>query len=138
MNVESLRKFCLTFPNATENLQWGDALCFKIGGKLFVTLTLDVGSRPRICLKCDPETFAELIEREGIAPAPYVGRYKWVGLDALDTLPNRELQGLIGRSYELVVEKLPKNTIAKKAFAKNAFAEKAKKRKPPSPRKKSQ
>jgi len=120
MNVESLRKFCLTFQNATENLQWGDALCFKIGGKLFVTLALDVDSRPRICLKCDPETFAELIEREGIAPAPYVGRYKWVGLDAMDTLSNRELQNLIGRSYELVVEKLPKKKIAKKAVTKKA------------------
>jgi len=132
MNVESLRKFCLTFPNATENLQWGDDLCFKIGGKLFVTLALDVDSRPRICLKCDPETFAELIEREGIAPAPYVGRYKWVGLDALDTLPNRELQDLIGRSYELVAQKLPKKRIAKRAVA-----EKARKHTSSSPRKKS-
>jgi len=131
MNVESLRKFCLTFPNATENLQWGDALCFKIGGKLFVTLALDVDSRPRICLKCDPEKFAELIEREGIAPAPYVGRYKWVGLDALDTLANRELQELIGRSYELVCEKLPKKV------AKKAMVEKVKTRRPSIPRKKS-
>ncbi len=137
MNVESLRKFCLTFPNATESLQWGDALCFKIGGKLFVTLALDVDSRPRICLKCDPETFAELIEREGIAPAPYVGRYKWVGLDALDTLPNRELQGLIGRSYELVVEKLPKKTIAKRAFTDRPVSEKIRKRTSSSPSKKS-
>ena len=32
---------------------------------------------PRLCLKCAPETFAELIEREDIHAAPYVGRYKW-------------------------------------------------------------
>ena len=114
MNIDALRKFCLSFPDATENLQWGDDLCFKIGGKLFVTLALDVDSRPKICLKCDPETFAELIEREGLAPAPYVGRYHWVGLDALNALPDRELQELIGRSYELVVAKFPKKKAAKK------------------------
>ncbi len=118
MNVETLRKFCLSFPDATESLQWGDALCFKVGGKLFVTVALDADSRPRICLKCDPETFAELVEREGLAPAPYVGRYKWVGVDALDTLPHRELERLIARSYELVISKLPKKRVAKKATIK--------------------
>ena len=108
MNIEALRKFCLTFPDSAENLQWGDALCFKVKGKLFVTVALDVDSRPRICLKCDPEPFAELIEREGLAPAPYVGRYHWVGIYGLDTLSRRELQDLICRSYELVVQKLPR------------------------------
>jgi hypothetical protein len=38
MDVESIRSYCLSFPQATENLQWGDDLCFKIGGKIFVTL----------------------------------------------------------------------------------------------------
>lgn len=108
MDIEALREFCLTFPKATESLQWGDDLCFKVEGKLFVTIALDVDSRPRICLKCDPETFADLIEREGLAPAPYVGRYHWIGADDLDTLQHRELQDLLGRSYELVVQKLPK------------------------------
>jgi hypothetical protein len=26
----------LSFPQATENLQWGDDLCFKIGGGIFL------------------------------------------------------------------------------------------------------
>lgn len=117
MNIEALRKFCLAFPEATEGLQWGDALCFKVRGKLFVTVALDVDSRPRICLKCDPEPFAELIERKGLAPAPYVGRYNWVGIDSLSTLPQRELQELIERSYELVVQKLPKEKNANRVTA---------------------
>ena len=40
MNVESLRKYCLAFPQATENLQWGDDLCFKVGGKIFTVVSL--------------------------------------------------------------------------------------------------
>jgi predicted DNA-binding protein (MmcQ/YjbR family) len=93
------------FPHATEKLQWGDDLCFKIGGKIFVMLGLD---NPRLCLKCTPETFAELIEREDIRPAPYVGRYKWVMLDRIDAVDWKELQELIQRSYEMVAAKASK------------------------------
>jgi predicted DNA-binding protein (MmcQ/YjbR family) len=104
MNVDSIREFCLAFPRATENLQWGDDLCFKIGGKIFAIVSLD---DPRLCFKCTPETFAELIEREDIRPAPYVGRYKWVMLDRLDAVAWDELRELIRQSYELVAAKVP-------------------------------
>jgi predicted DNA-binding protein (MmcQ/YjbR family) len=100
--VESIRDYCLSFPHATENLQWGDDLCFKIAGKIFAIVSLD---NPRMCFKCTPETFAELIEREYIHPAPYVGRYKWVMLDQLDALRWDELKDLIRQSYEMVVVK---------------------------------
>jgi predicted DNA-binding protein (MmcQ/YjbR family) len=105
MHVDTIREFCLAFPRATEKLQWGDDLCFKIGGKIFVMLGLD---NPRLCFKCTPESFAELIEREDIRPAPYVGRYKWVMLDRLDAVDWRELQDLIQNSYEMVAAKAPK------------------------------
>jgi predicted DNA-binding protein (MmcQ/YjbR family) len=105
MNVDSIRAYCLSFPQATENLQWGDDLCFKIGGKIFAIVSLD---SPRLCFKCAPEIFAELIEREDIHPAPYVGRYKWVMLDRLDAVPWNELRELIGQSYEMVAAKAPK------------------------------
>jgi len=114
MDIDSLRKYCLSFPGSSEKLQWGDALCFKVQGKMFTVASLDFDAVPRLCFKCTPETFAELIEREGMAPAPYVGRYSWVGLEKLDTLPVRELKELIATSYELVTAKLPKKTIKKK------------------------
>ena len=104
MNVDAIREFCLAFPQAEENLQWGDELCFKVGGKIFVMLGLD---NPRLCFKCTPETFAELIEREDIRPAPYVGRYKWVMLDRLDALRWDELRELIQASHEMVAAKAP-------------------------------
>jgi hypothetical protein len=66
MNTETIREFCLAFPQATENLQWGDDLCFKIGGKIFAIIGLD---NPRLCFKCTPEIFGELIEREDVRPA---------------------------------------------------------------------
>ena len=104
MNIDALRKFCLSFPQVTENLQWEEDLCFKVGGKIFVSISLG-GVPLKICFKCDPETFAELTEREGIVPAPYVGRYKWALLERLDVVTDPELRDLIGQSYSMVVAK---------------------------------
>jgi predicted DNA-binding protein (MmcQ/YjbR family) len=110
MNVDAIRAFCLSFPQASENLQWGDDLCFKVRGKIFAIVGLD---NPRLCFKCTPDAFAELIEREDIRPAPYVGRYKWVMLDRLDALRGDELEHLIRQSYEMVVAKAPKRRAGK-------------------------
>src|SRR5215470_13135935 len=98
MNIDEIRQYCMAFPDATENLQWGEDLCFKIRKKIFAIVGLD---SLKLCFKCAPETFSELIEREDIHPAPYVGRYKWVMLDRLDAIANKELEDLIRQSYEM-------------------------------------
>ena len=112
MNVDQIRKFCLSFQGATEKLQWDDALCFKVSGKMFAVLGLD---NVRFTFKCAPETFTELIEREDIDPSPYLGRYKWVMLHRLDALPWNELTDLIRASYDMVAAKAPKRMAKKKA-----------------------
>ncbi|HEX8814206.1 MAG TPA: MmcQ/YjbR family DNA-binding protein [Terriglobales bacterium] len=104
MNSEAIRKYCLSFPQAKENLQWGDDLCFKVNKKIFATLSLDSVPQ-RMCFKCTPENFAELCERDDIHPAPYVGRYKWVMMDRLDAVTYAELRDLIRQSYEMVAAK---------------------------------
>jgi predicted DNA-binding protein (MmcQ/YjbR family) len=114
MSVESIRRFCLSFPHATENLQWVDDLCFKVGGKIFALLSLS-SVPPRLMFKCTPERFAELVEQEDIVPAPYVGRYKWVSLERLDVLPWIEMKDLIEQSYEMVAAKA---NLAKKKTSK--------------------
>jgi predicted DNA-binding protein (MmcQ/YjbR family) len=104
MDVESIRNFSLSFPDATESLQWGEDLCFKVRGKIFAVL--DLGSVPqRLSFKCTPEKFDELTEHEGINPAPYLGRYKWAMLERLSALPAPELKDLIRDSYTIVASK---------------------------------
>lgn len=107
MNLEQLQKFCLACPGATEDIKWGADLCFCVGEKMFCVTGADsiVGG---LSVKCTPEKFAELIEREGIDPAAYVGRYKWVRISDLNAVSNGELQDLISTSYQLVRDKLPK------------------------------
>jgi predicted DNA-binding protein (MmcQ/YjbR family) len=114
MDVESIRCFCLSFFDAKENLQWGEDLCFKVRGKIFAVL--DLGFVPqRLSFKCTPEKFAELTEQEGISPAPYVGRYKWVSLERFSVLPAPELKDLIRESYAMVASKTKARTASRGA-----------------------
>ena len=110
MDIESVRKFCLSLPHVTEDVQWESDLLFRIGNKMFAVAALDPSSDHRMSFKCTPETFAELTERDGIVPAPYVARYHWVALERFDVLPKRELKELLKIAYQLILEKLPKKS----------------------------
>jgi len=107
MNVDWLRDLCLSFPGATEQIQWGNDLLFKVGGKMFAATPLEPAP---VCLsfKASPENFAELTERSHIIPAPYLARAQWVALETRDAVPHDELARLLRESYELVAAKLPK------------------------------
>ncbi len=111
MNLEKLRAHCLSHPGVTEQIQWGADLVFKVGGKMFCVACTEPAPNA-MSFKCDDVTFAELIERDGAIPAPYLARAKWVALETFDTLPDRELTPLVTRAYELVRDKLPKKMIA--------------------------
>jgi predicted DNA-binding protein (MmcQ/YjbR family) len=115
MDNESVRTYCLSFPHVTEEILWGADLVFKIGGKMFAVIGLDAGSDHCMSFKATPEKFAELIERNGIMPAPYVAKYHWVALERFNALREKELKSLIQTSYDLVFEKLPKKV--KSGFA---------------------
>jgi predicted DNA-binding protein (MmcQ/YjbR family) len=107
MNVDWLRELCLSFPGVTEQIQWGNDLLFKVGGKMFAAAPLEPAP---VCLsfKASPESFAELTERPHIIPAPYLARAQWVALEFTDAVPRNELAGLLRESYDLVVARLPK------------------------------
>ena len=107
MDIDALRRYCLQFPHTTENVQWGYDLCFKVDGKLFLVTPLEPAP-VKVSFKCTPENFAELCERPGVRPAPYMARANWISLEQLNTLPDGELRELIAESYRLVFERLPK------------------------------
>jgi predicted DNA-binding protein (MmcQ/YjbR family) len=107
MNIDQLRKLCLSFPGTTEQIQWGDDLLFKVGGKMFAVTRLEP-AKVWLSLKANPENFAELTERPGVIPAPYLARAKWISLETPDALPDAEIAELVRESYELVLAKLPR------------------------------
>lgn len=107
MDIETIRRCCLAFPHATENVQWGYDLCFKIDGKLFAVTPLEPAP-VRLSFKASPENFTELCERPGIIPAPYMARAQWVALQQLNAVPDSELRELLRESYRMVFSRLPK------------------------------
>lgn len=116
-SVESIRKLCLSFPHATEQIQWGYDLVFKIGGKMFAITPLEPAP-VFLTIKASDESFAELTERPGILPAPYLARARWVALERADAVSPAELASLLRASYDLVVTKLPAKTRAALSSAK--------------------
>jgi predicted DNA-binding protein (MmcQ/YjbR family) len=110
MNIDWVRRYCMSLPHTTESVQWGNDLVFKIGGKMFAVAVLEP-AKVWLSFKCSPEEFAELVERSGIIPAPYMARSNWVALETEDALSVTETRRLIRKSYDLVLEKLPKKTL---------------------------
>ena len=107
MNLEKVRQHCLSFPGATEQVQWGADLVFKVGGKMFAVAATEPSGHV-LSFKCSDEHFAELLEREGVVPAPYMARAKWVALERFDALGDREIKDRIGDAYSLIFARLTK------------------------------
>jgi predicted DNA-binding protein (MmcQ/YjbR family) len=116
MDAESLREFLLSLPDVCETMQWGDNLVYwvgdkKIGGKMFALCSL-TPDRGVLSFAAGPERFAELVEVEGVFPAPYLARAHWVAVERWNTLAVSELKELLHAARGIVYEKLTKKTKA--------------------------
>ncbi len=105
MDIEMFREYCLSLPGTTEDLKWGDNLCFLVHEKIFVITSLDAGTS---AFKCDKEEFNELVARDGIAQAFHLAKGQWVQIENFDVMPLQELKSRIAASRALVISKLPK------------------------------
>jgi predicted DNA-binding protein (MmcQ/YjbR family) len=115
MDNERIRAFCLSLPHATETVSWGHDLVFwvgdrDIGGKMFAVTDLDGTGPGVLSFHCGAERFHELLEIEGIVPAPYSARAFWVMIERRDVLRQREYEDELRRAHALIYEKLPKRT----------------------------
>ena len=109
MEVEAVRAHCRSFPHTTEHLQWGADLVFKVGGKMYAVMPLEPAP-VWLSFKCTDEDFATLTDREGVIPAPYLARAKWVALEDASSLQPAEVRRLLRQSYDLVLARLPQKT----------------------------
>jgi predicted DNA-binding protein (MmcQ/YjbR family) len=118
MDVERLRAFLLTLPHTVETRQWGNNLVFwvgdkAIGGKMFALINLDDPgprlARTDLSFATDPERFHQLLETEGVIPAPYLARAHWIAIQSLNanTFPRTDLEDLLREANTLTYTKLP-------------------------------
>ena len=115
MDAERLRESLLRLPHVVETMQWGPNLVFwvgdkALGGKMFALLNLDDDQKAVLSFAAGPERYAELLEIEGIFPAPYLARAHWVALKHWGVFRSSELEELLEHGRCLTYDKLPKRT----------------------------
>jgi predicted DNA-binding protein (MmcQ/YjbR family) len=115
MDAERAREYLLRMPHVVETIQWGANLVFwvgdkAIGGKMFAVLNLDEDQKAVLAFAAGPERYAELLETEGVFPAPYLARAYWVSLRNWGVLRTNELEEQLKLAHSLIYGKLPKKT----------------------------
>ncbi|MBL7865061.1 MAG: MmcQ/YjbR family DNA-binding protein [Cyclobacteriaceae bacterium] len=105
MNASALEKLCLGLEGTTTDVKWGNDLCYLVAGKMYCVTGLNAPFTASF--KTTPEEFAQLTERAGIIPAPYVARYHWVLVEKAGALKETEWAHFVKQSHQLVVDGLP-------------------------------
>lgn len=109
MHHEQLRAFCLSLPHVTEDIKWGNDLCFSIGGKMFCVCSLN--NPLTASFKVSAEDFETLTATSDILPAPYLARYKWIFVQNPARFSKKDWEYYLRESYRMIKEKLPKKTL---------------------------
>jgi predicted DNA-binding protein (MmcQ/YjbR family) len=105
MTIEEIQLICEKLPGVTQDIKWENHLCFNVGEKMFLVTAPD-GVPPSASIKVSDEEFENLIFFEGIIPAPYMARHKWVHLDTINRFSKKQWQFYIPQAYYLVASKL--------------------------------
>lgn len=113
MTRQEFNALCEKLPATTNVVQWGDASVWKIGGKIFAICSTwgDSGAQSapeRISFKCSDLSYQILIEQDGVIPAPYLARAKWVQVQKTGALSNEDIETYIRSAHEIIAGKLTK------------------------------
>lgn len=121
MTRDSFDTFCASLPATTHIVQWGNASVWKVGGKIFAICSTwgqaqagktkaQAGEKKgdRFSFKCSDLSYQILIEQDGLVPAPYLARAKWVAMEKANALSDDELKSYITNAHEIIVGKLTK------------------------------
>jgi predicted DNA-binding protein (MmcQ/YjbR family) len=103
MNIESLREYCLSKPDAEETLPFGpDTLVFKVNGKIFLLAGMD--DEPlSFNVKCDPDKAIELREQFAcVLPGYHMNKKHWNTIIVDGSVSSKQIKEWIDDSYALV------------------------------------
>jgi len=108
MNIEELRLYCLSKKAVTEGFPFDEeTLVFKVLDKMF--LLTNITREFRINVKSDPETIIELRERyPSVLPGYHMNKKYWNTVIVDGSISDSLLIEWIDKSYDLVVQKMPK------------------------------
>ncbi|RDZ27969.1 MmcQ/YjbR family DNA-binding protein [Lysobacter silvisoli] len=108
MDTAALKRHCGRYPGAvaTEHGHPANILTYGVGGKTFAYFKTSEPERWRFSIKVTPERFLELTGVPGIKPARWMGRYRWVTIVDVRTVPADYLRELVDWSYRQALAKL--------------------------------
>ncbi|NVK35971.1 MAG: MmcQ/YjbR family DNA-binding protein [Rhodobacteraceae bacterium] len=107
MTREEFNQFCASLPATTHVVQWGNASVWKVGGKIFAICSRwGDGEGDRFNFKCSDLAYQMLIQEDGLVPAPYLARAKWVQMNKPGALNDDELKQYITAAHALISSKL--------------------------------
>ncbi len=117
MDAERIREFLRELPHVAETVQWQGRLVYwvgdkAIGGKMFAIVNLEGEGGRVISYAAGRERFAELLEIEGVVPAPYMARMFWVAVERWDVFRLSEWERELRAAHELIFARLPPKTKA--------------------------
>jgi predicted DNA-binding protein (MmcQ/YjbR family) len=113
-SVARIHAVCQKLPGTTYDVKWGKDECYSVGDKMYAvigpggTYGGKKGAAWSIGFKVDDHRFLEITDRDGIIPAPYMAKHKWVLVQDPKALGDTELKELVVRSHALVAAKLSK------------------------------
>jgi len=109
MTRDEFDTYCASLKATTHVVQWGGASVWKIGGKIFALAPNTAeGEFQSISFKCSDLSYEILIQQEGLIPAPYLARMKWVALENEKGMNDDDLKDYITTAYEIIIGKLTK------------------------------
>jgi predicted DNA-binding protein (MmcQ/YjbR family) len=122
MNAERARQYLLSLPHVVETAQWGGIVFWvgdkAIGGKMLAMMNPDATIESPLFYPAGQERYAELLERDGIQPAPYMARIFWVAVEGWNVWRDPEWRDELLAAHQLTFDKLPPRTRAVLALSK--------------------
>jgi len=113
MDRDEFNAFCAALPATTNVVQWGNASVWKVGGKIFAICSIwGEDSHQKIGFKCSDLSYQILCELDGVVPAPYLARAKWVQVQEPGALSDDNIRSYIEEAHTIIAGKL---TRAKRA-----------------------
>ncbi len=111
MSLHRTREFLLSLPRVEETLQWDNFVYWvfdkAVGGKMFAMLEPEPGGPHVGGFAVPPDRFPDLLEMEGVRPAPYLARAHWIVFEDWNVFTDRDLQQHLRAAYDRVEGKLP-------------------------------
>lgn len=110
MNTTQLKHYCSRFPGAARRLHDhpSNVLVYSVGGKSFAYFKTSQPERWRFSIRVTPDQFVALTDVPGIKPARYLGRFHWITIVDVPSVPAAFLQELIEGSYRKALASLSK------------------------------